>query len=105
MVTIQILKYSEKAIVVTGDTKPIKDLLKGAGGKFNARLTCPITKRGLCGWIFSRNRQDALEQLLRGNNIEFDRVTPSGLTDKTIQDYIPDPAEIVSDNFCQRNNL
>jgi hypothetical protein len=102
MALIQILKYSEKAIVVTGDTKPIKDLLKSAGGKFNGRLTCPITKRSICGWIFSRNRQDSLEQLLRGNGVDFDRVIPSGQTNA---DYIADPAEIDADNFCQRNNI
>ena len=35
---INILEYSEKAIVVFGDTKPIKDTLKSLGGRFHSVL-------------------------------------------------------------------
>ena len=37
---VEIIDYSEKAIAVIGDTKPIKDQLKELGGRFNSRLTC-----------------------------------------------------------------
>jgi hypothetical protein len=42
--------YSDKAFAVIGDTKPIKDLLKSLGGRFNFRLTCGP------GWIFPKTK-------------------------------------------------
>lgn len=37
---IQIINYSEKAIAVIGDTKPIADKLQEIGGRFNDHLSC-----------------------------------------------------------------
>lgn len=54
----QIINYSERAIAVVGDTKPIKDQLKSLGGRFNGKLTCGP------GWIFSISRRPQVEQLL-----------------------------------------
>lgn len=55
---VHIVDYSEKAIAVIGDTKPIKDRLKAMGGRFNFRLSCGP------GWIFSKSRlQDVCEAL------------------------------------------
>lgn len=48
--------YSEKCIVVRGDTKPHKEQLKGLGGKWNGRL-----KDG-GGWIFSKKYEDKVLQ-------------------------------------------
>lgn len=56
--TVQIIDYSEKAIAVIGDTRPIKDKLKELGGRFNPRLTCGA------GWIFSKTRLNALQAAL-----------------------------------------
>ncbi len=53
--TIQIIEYSEKAIAVIGDTKPIKDKLKELGGRFNFRLTCGA------GWIFPKTQLSQLQ--------------------------------------------
>lgn len=47
---LQLVDYSEKAFVLIGDTKAIKDKLKELGGRFNARLSCGA------GWIFSKIR-------------------------------------------------
>lgn len=47
---VQIVDYSEKAIAIIGDTKPIKDKLKELGGKFNFRLSCGA------GWIFPKTK-------------------------------------------------
>lgn len=47
---INIVDYSEKAIAVIGDTKPIKDKLKALGGSFNPRLSCGA------GWIFPKRK-------------------------------------------------
>lgn len=55
---IQIIDYSEKAIAVIGDTKPIKEKLKELGGKFNFRLSCGA------GWIFPKSKLNEIEKLL-----------------------------------------
>jgi len=61
---IQIIDYSEKAIAVIGNTKPIKDQLKAIGGKFNFRLSCGA------GWIFSKKQLSEVQQLLSGGSAE-----------------------------------
>lgn len=53
----KVIDYSEKAIAVTGDTKPIKDELKRLGGKFNSRLSCG------CGWVFGKRNVETLKEL------------------------------------------
>lgn len=55
---IQIIDYSEKAIAVIGETKPIKDQLKELGGRFNFRLSCGA------GWIFPKTKLEDLQKLL-----------------------------------------
>lgn len=57
---IQIIDYSEKAIAVIGETKPIKDKLKELGGRFNFRLSCGA------GWIFPKSKLSELEAFLSG---------------------------------------
>lgn len=53
--------YSEKAIVVRGDTKTHKDALVKLGGKWNAGL------RGGGGWIFPKKKEaDVSEYVLTG---------------------------------------
>lgn len=58
----EIIDYSEKAIALFGDTKPIKDLLSAMGGKFNPRLAYKETKKA--GWIFSKTKREELEGVL-----------------------------------------
>lgn len=50
--------YSEKAVAVTGNTKPIKEILKSLGGRFNAHL-----KVG-AGWIFAKTKEPAIRAAL-----------------------------------------
>ena len=57
---ITVIKYSEKAIAVIGNTKPIKDALKELGGSFNPRLSCGA------GWIFSAKKQEQVIEMLKG---------------------------------------
>jgi hypothetical protein len=57
-----IVDYSEKALAVFGDTKPIKDQLKALGGRFNPKLTHEGSKRA--GWIFSKSKEQELNNLL-----------------------------------------
>lgn len=56
---IKIIDYSDKAIVVVGNTKPIKDILKSLGGRFNAKLTCGT------GWVFSKKQKESLEVIFQ----------------------------------------
>ncbi|MCC2975987.1 DUF4062 domain-containing protein [Sphingomonas sp. PL-96] len=45
-----------KSFVVKGDTKPIKDDLKGLGGRFNATLG---------GWVFSKSKEIEIAEFLK----------------------------------------
>jgi hypothetical protein len=58
---VKIIDYSERAIAVVGDTKPIKDKLKALGGKFNFRLSCGA------GWIFPKTKQAEVIAALSNN--------------------------------------
>jgi hypothetical protein len=59
---VEIVDYSEKAIAVFGDTKPMKDKLKALGGRFNPFLNNNGEK--MAGWIFSKTKSIELYQLL-----------------------------------------
>lgn len=50
--------YSEKAFAITGDTKPIKDICKKLGGRFNAWLTCGA------GWVFPKKKETEVRAAL-----------------------------------------
>ena len=43
-----IVDYSEKAVVMVGDTIKVKDNLKELGGRYNKFLSCGA------GWVFSK---------------------------------------------------
>ena len=55
---VNVIEYSDKAIAVIGDTKPIKELLKSLGGSFNPRLSCGA------GWIFSKKKLEEVQTAL-----------------------------------------
>jgi len=55
---IEIIDYSDKAIVVVGDTKPIKEQLKSIGGRFNFRLSCGA------GWVFPKSKLSEVEAVI-----------------------------------------
>lgn len=81
---IQIVDYSEKAIAVIGDTKPIKDQLKELGGKFNFRLSCGA------GWIFSKKQLADVQKLLSSGN------TPEA-EETTLKDEIQETVNFLAD--------
>ena len=56
---ITIQDYTEKSIVILGDTKPIKDLLKSNKCKFNPHL-----KYGP-GWVCSKKERDNITKILK----------------------------------------
>jgi len=55
---IKIVDYSDKAIAVFGNTRPIKDKLKAIGGRFNPRL------KGGAGWIFPKTKKEQVLSIL-----------------------------------------
>lgn len=57
-----IADYSEKSIVVFGDTKAIKEQLAELGGRFNKYLTQNGQK--CTGWVFPKSKKPELQQLL-----------------------------------------
>lgn len=62
--TVQVIEYSEKAIAVIGDTKPIKDILSKLGGRFNFRLSCGS------GWIFPKTKLEDVRKAISGKPAE-----------------------------------
>lgn len=54
---IKIVDYSEKSIAIIGNTKPLKDLLKSLGGRFNPKLTCGA------GWIFPKTQMSNISTI------------------------------------------
>lgn len=55
---IQLIDYSDKAIAIIGETKPIKEQLKKLGGRFNPLLKCGA------GWIFPKSRITEIKKAL-----------------------------------------
>ena len=53
--SLEIVEYSEKAIAVFGDTRPIKDILKDLNGLFRANLTYKGERRA--GGYIPRSRK------------------------------------------------
>ena len=61
---LEIVDYSEKAVAVFGDTKPVKEKLNELGGRFNPRLNYNGEKRA--GWVFPKSKRLELESMLKG---------------------------------------
>ena len=56
---VHVQEYSERAGIVYGDTKPLKDILKGLGCRFNPRLK--VKGRQVMGWVFKIERMDEIK--------------------------------------------
>lgn len=59
---ITVTMYTDKSIVVRGDTKNSKEELKALGGKWNANL------RDGAGWIFPKTKEPAVQELVKRLN-------------------------------------
>lgn len=55
-------EYSDKSFVVKGDTRPLKDALKGLGGKWNSRLTDKESGEKFGAWLFFSSKKDEVEK-------------------------------------------
>ena len=62
MFNLEIVEYSEKAIAVFGETKPIKNVLKDLNGLFRANLTYKGERRA--GWIYSKKQETKVREAL-----------------------------------------
>lgn len=78
--SLQIVDYSEKAIVLTGDTKPIKDEIKALGGKFGSYFDKSKVPSGI-GWLFPKTKLADVEKLVA----KYSSETPSETVDKSLQ--------------------
>ena len=63
---IKIVKYSDKAIAVIGNTYPVKDTIKAHGGAFNKRLTIDGTITA--GWVIPITRSAEVRTALHITN-------------------------------------
>ena len=63
---VTIVDYSDKAIAIQGNTKPIKELLKTLGAHYNQNL------RGGCGWVASKKKRNLFKTKIENyfNNLE-----------------------------------
>lgn len=75
-----IVDYSEKAIAVVGDTKPIAGQLKDLGGRFNFRLSCGA------GWIFPKNKENEVRAFLQGGTLTESKSAPKCVDGKQFKD-------------------
>lgn len=70
--SITLEQYSEKAIVLFGETEKVKDRIKALGGKYNSNL------KGRPGWVFTNSSRPKLEAFLQsledGTTVEIPQV-------------------------------
>jgi hypothetical protein len=73
--SIRIVCYTDKSIVVVGDTKTYKDSLKNLGGKWNGSLTNKETGEKFMGWIFYASKKKDIQSWIDAGcqNIQDDR--------------------------------
>jgi hypothetical protein len=80
---LRIERYSDKSVVVRGDTKTHKDALKNLKGVFNPKL------KGGEGWVYSKSRIDELKKAIPGilgradQRVEQQKLSAAPEADKT----------------------
>jgi len=90
--SINIVNYSEKAIAVFGDTKPLKDHFSALGGKYNPSLKKDDEK--VPGWVFPVGKKDDVKKVItsyiQGNLGEPEKKVKSSYSssaEKTTNDF------------------
>lgn len=63
-INMEIIKYTDKSIVVIGDTKDYKEELKNMGGKWNNMLKNKETGEVFSGWIFTTKKQEIVQNFI-----------------------------------------
>ena len=87
MSQIYIENYSERSIVVLGDTKPHKDALKSMGGRFNSRL-----KDDKVGWVFPKTFEQQVKDYVSNGKITV-KVKPNKDRLQQLQEFNRDIKE------------
>jgi hypothetical protein len=86
MSDIVIEQYSEKAIVVRGNTEPFKKEFLTIGGKWNSGL------KGGAGWIYANGRKSQVEELIekiKSGGVKGEAVsTPEEKRFVSLKDYL-----------------
>jgi DNA topoisomerase I len=129
---VAIIDYSDKAVAVIGNTKPIMDKLKELGGRYNRFLK--INGETKPGWIFSKTKKQLIIEAIglktklldnfnltekeskilscfakSANVIRY--LTEMILTEETIDEYLPtfmkcvDPNYVLTDIESTKNKL
>lgn len=102
-----ICRYSPKAIAVYGeDTRKLTQELTKLKFRFNRNLRHPHKPNKTAGWIASIKHEANFRRFCEIRNIiltELTKLKPKEPVEQ--RDYIPDPAELASDQFVQRNNI
>jgi hypothetical protein len=70
--SVSIISYTEKSIVVVGDTKQHKDSLKTLGGKWNSSLTNKETGEKFMGWIFYNSKRNEIQNWIDSGCLPLD---------------------------------
>ena len=61
---LKILSYSDRAVVVIGDTRKYKEALKAMGGRWNPNLSIDSEESSSKGWIFSKKKLKNLKEFV-----------------------------------------
>ena len=59
---LKLVRYSDRAVALSGDTRQLKDKLKELWGSYNPNLK--INGQSVKGWVFSAKREPQLRQLI-----------------------------------------
>jgi hypothetical protein len=92
MSKINLIQYSAKCIVIHGETKPHKEVLKMMGGKWNGRLK-HASGETFGGWIFPTKSRDELNGWM------------TALPENINEQYIPSPEEMQYESEAHQNFL
>jgi hypothetical protein len=88
--SITLEQYSEKAIVLFGETEKEKNNIKALGGKYNSNL------KGRPGWVFTNSSRPKLEAFL--NSLEDGTTEPVPIPSvKTTQSAIKSEPDVLAD--------
>lgn len=83
MTDLTVEEYSDKAIVVRGNTKPHKENLVRLGGKWNSAL-----KQGGPGWIFSKKGEEAVVKYIETGTVKKTESKFSGDILQSVETYM-----------------
>jgi hypothetical protein len=88
-------QYTEKSLVVLGNSEPYKEQLKELGGKWNSSLKSLAEGKGTKGWIFPLSKREKLEELCKNVKNGTVKATPTTTsssskgTELSVKEFVP----------------